>query len=131
MKDVLVLLVAVLISVIPSVNVNADQQIIMEIEGMTCKLWPLAIKKSLSATEGVENVKISYEQAKAWITVSESIENKILIDAVSKAGPFKGKVIERRTLQLKLLPIESSLLKGKILLCQNNYMINSADWVRK
>ena len=38
MKYVLVILVAVLISVIPFVNVNADQQIVMEIEGMTCKL---------------------------------------------------------------------------------------------
>ena len=38
MKYVLVILVAVLISLIPSVNVNADQQIVMEIEGMTCKL---------------------------------------------------------------------------------------------
>ena len=99
MKYVLVILVAVLISLIPSVNVNADQQIVMEIEGMTCKLWPLAIKRSLSATEGVENVKISYEQAKAWMTVSDSIENKDLIDAVSKAGPFKGKVIGRKSHQ--------------------------------
>jgi hypothetical protein len=38
MKYVLVILVAVLISLIPFVNVNADQQIVMEIEGMTCKL---------------------------------------------------------------------------------------------
>ena len=71
----------------------------MEIEGMTCKLWPLAIKKSLSATEGVKEVKISYEQEKAWMTVAESIENQVLIDAVSKAGPFKGKVIERKPIQ--------------------------------
>ena len=71
----------------------------MEIEGMTCKLWPLAIKKSLSATEGVKEVEISYEQEKARMTVTESIENQVLIDAVSKAGPFKGKVIERKSIQ--------------------------------
>ena len=99
MKYIIVIAVSVLIPLIHSANINADQQIIMEIEGMTCKLWPLAIKKSLSATEGVEDVKISYEQAKAWVTVSESIENKILIDAVTRAGPYKGKVIERKSLQ--------------------------------
>ena len=99
MKHIIVILVSVWIALIHSANVNADQQIVMEIEGMTCKLWPLAIKKSLSATEGVENDMISYEQAKAWMTVSESIDNKILIDAVSRAGPYKGKVIERRSLQ--------------------------------
>jgi hypothetical protein len=31
--------------------------------------------------------------------VAGSIEDKVLIDAVSKAGPFKGKVIERKPLQ--------------------------------
>ena len=71
----------------------------MEIEGMTCKLWPLAIKKSLSATEGVKEVEISYEQEKAYMTVTESIENQVLIDAVSKANPFKGKVVERKSIQ--------------------------------
>jgi hypothetical protein len=30
------------------------------------------------------------------MTVAESTENQVLIDAVSKAGPFKGKVIERK-----------------------------------
>jgi len=99
MKHIIVILISFLIALFVSSNADADQQIIMEIEGMTCKLWPLAIKKSLSATEGVENIKISYEQAKAWMTVSKPIENKVLIDAVSRAGPFKGKVIERRSLQ--------------------------------
>ena len=99
MKYVLVIMVAVLIFLISSANVSADQQIVMEIEGMTCKLWPLAIKRSLSATEGVENVKISYEEAKALMTVAESVDDKVLIDAVSRAGPFKGKVIERRSRQ--------------------------------
>jgi uncharacterized membrane protein YciS (DUF1049 family) len=38
MKYVLVIMVAVLIFLISSANVSADQQIVMEIEGMTCKL---------------------------------------------------------------------------------------------
>ena len=38
MKPIIVILVFVLIALIYSTNVNADQQIIMEIEGMTCKL---------------------------------------------------------------------------------------------
>jgi hypothetical protein len=33
------------------------------------------------------------------MTVSDSIENKSLIDAVSRAGPFKGKVIERKSIK--------------------------------
>jgi copper chaperone CopZ len=99
MKHMIVIFISFFITSIFCSNVNADQYVIMEIEGMTCKLWPLAIKKSLSATEGVKDVSVSYEQGKAWITVSESIENKILIDAVSRAGPYKSRVIETRDLQ--------------------------------
>ena len=99
MKHIIVILISFLIALFVSSNADADQQIIMEIEGMTCKLWPLAIKKSLSATEGVKEVEVSYEQAKAWMTVTESTGNQALIDAVSKAGPFKGKVIERKPIQ--------------------------------
>ena len=99
MKHIIVILISFLIALFVSPDANADQQIIMEIEGMTCKLWPLAIKKSLSATEGVKEVEISYEQEKAYMTVTESIENQVLIDAVSKAGPFKGKVIKRKLVQ--------------------------------
>ena len=38
MKHIIVIAVSVLIALIYSANVSADQQIIMEIEGMTCKL---------------------------------------------------------------------------------------------
>ena len=38
MKHIIVIAVSVLIALIPSANVSADQQIVMEIEGMTCKL---------------------------------------------------------------------------------------------
>jgi hypothetical protein len=38
MKHIIVMVVSVLIALIHSANVDADQQIIMEIEGMTCKL---------------------------------------------------------------------------------------------
>lgn len=82
-----------------SASVNADQQIIIEIEGMNCKLWPLAIKKSLSATEGVKSVKISYEKGKAWVIVDETLEDQALKDAISKVGPYKGKVVEKRSLK--------------------------------
>ncbi|MEE8553130.1 MAG: hypothetical protein V3S72_07500 [Desulfobacterales bacterium] len=42
------------------------------------------------------DVKISYEEKKAWLTVDESVTDAILSEAVQKAGPlFSGKVIER------------------------------------
>jgi hypothetical protein len=53
----------------------------------------------LSETEGVKDVKISYAEAKAWIVVVNSIENKTVIDAVSNVGPYKGKIIDRQPIE--------------------------------
>lgn len=47
----------------------------------------------------MKEVEVSYEQAKAWITATETIEDIALIEAVSRAGPFKGKVIDRKASQ--------------------------------
>jgi hypothetical protein len=33
------------------------------------------------------------------MTVTDSTGNQVLIDAVSRAGPYKGKVIERKSIQ--------------------------------
>lgn len=79
--------------------VQADQQVAIQIEGMTCRLCPLAVSKALSATQGVKEVEVSYEQAKAKVIAADSVENQILLDAVSKAGPYKGRVIERRRIK--------------------------------
>lgn len=80
-----------------AVHIHAtEQNVVLEIEGMSCKLCPLAIKKSLLQVEGVRDVKVSFEDKKAWLMVEESVSDEILIKAVENAGPYKGKVLERR-----------------------------------
>lgn len=74
----------------------AEQQVVMEIEGMTCDLCPLAIKKSLEGIKGVGAVKVSLEEKKAWLTIDESVADAVLTDAVAKAGPYKARIIERK-----------------------------------
>lgn len=81
-----------------AVHIHAtEQNVVLEIEGMSCKLCPLAIKKSLLNVEGVREVKVSFKDKKAWLTVEDSVSDEILIKAVEKAGPYKGKVLERRS----------------------------------
>jgi mercuric ion binding protein len=94
-KRVILLIVPLLLLL--AVNVaHADQKVVMEIKGMTCVLCPLAIKKSLSGIKGVGDVKISYEEKKAWLTIDETVTDTTLVEAVQKAGPlFSGKVVER------------------------------------
>jgi mercuric ion binding protein len=74
----------------------AEQAVVMKIEGMTCELCAIAIKKSLKGVPGVRNVKVSYAEKKAWVTVDKSVTDDALIDAVRKAGEYEGKVIERK-----------------------------------
>ena len=87
-----------------AVNViAADQKVIMDIKGMTCALWPIAIKKSLAGINGVKDTKVSYKEKKAWLTVEESVTDAMLVEALQKAGPYKGKVIERNPLNWCLM----------------------------
>ena len=79
-----------------AVNATAiEQRVIMEIEGMTCALCQIAIKKSLSEIDGVKDAKISYKERKAWLTVDELVSDALLIEAVQKVGQYRGKVLER------------------------------------
>ncbi len=80
-------------------NAAAEQKVVMEIKGMTCALWPIAIKKSLAGIDGVKDTKISYKEKKAWLSVDESVTDTALVKAVQKAGPYRGKVVERTPLK--------------------------------
>lgn len=69
----------------------------MDIQGMTCDLCPIAIKKSLKEVKGVRDVKVSFEEEKARLVVDDAVTDKTLEEAVRKAGgQYKGKVVERK-----------------------------------
>ncbi len=76
----------------------AEQKVVMEIKGMTCSLCTFAVKKSLSGIRGVDDVKVSYQEKKAWLTSDDSVTDFTLVEAVQNAG-YKGKVIERTPLK--------------------------------
>lgn len=79
--------------------VLAAQQMVMDIQGMTCELCPIAIKKSLGKVKGVNSVKVSFEEKKARLVVDDAVTDKALEDAVWKAGAYKGKVLERKQMR--------------------------------
>ena len=76
--------------------VLAAQQVVMDIQGMTCDLCSIAIKKSLKEVKGVRDVRVSFEDKKARLTVDDAVTDKTLEEAVRKAGAYTGKVIERK-----------------------------------
>ncbi len=90
-----IVLVTVLL-LMTAINISAaEQNVVMEIKGMTCPLCPIAVKKSLTKIEGVRDVQVSLEEEKARLTVDESVIDATLIEAVKKAGSYKSKVVER------------------------------------
>ena len=71
----------------------AERSVVMDIEGMSSQLCPIAVKKSLTGIEGVRDVEVSLEENKARLTVEDSVADKTLLDAVEKAGPFKARIV--------------------------------------
>lgn len=95
-KRLIPVMLAVLL-LIPAMHaLAAEQAVVMEIKGMTCDLCPIAIKKSLKKVKGVKDVKVSFEEKKARLTVEDTVTDKELEEAVKKAGEYTGKVIERK-----------------------------------
>lgn len=95
MKKMLPIMLVLLLGLVAFAEAS-EQRVIMEIEGMTCELCAVAVKKSLSGIEGVRDARISFDEKKAWLTVDESVSDAKLIEAVGKAGPYTGKIIERK-----------------------------------
>ncbi len=93
-----IFIIIILLQLIAVTGMAAEQKVTMEVKGMTCALGQVAVKKSLEGRIGVRDVKISYKKKIASLFVDESITDVVLINAVQKAGPYRGKVIERISL---------------------------------
>lgn len=94
------IIIAVALLLIGSYYVEAtEQKVIMEIEGLTCSLCPIAVKKALSKVEGVRDIKVTMDDDKARLIVQDSVTDETLSDAVKKVGPYKGRVIRRTVIE--------------------------------
>jgi len=96
MKKVLILCTIITLFLVTVIAAGADQNVVMDIKGMTCEVCAVAIKKALTNVQGVKSVKVSYEEKKAMLVVDQSVTDGMLIDAVKKAGEYEGKVVERK-----------------------------------
>jgi copper chaperone CopZ len=94
-QEIHLIILALLFAFVVSAKAT-EQHVSIEIEGMTCNLCALSVKKALSGVNGVKEVRVSYREKKAWLSIKEKVDNKTLTDAVQKAGPYKVKGIERK-----------------------------------
>ncbi|NLC11032.1 MAG: heavy-metal-associated domain-containing protein [Firmicutes bacterium] len=64
-----------------------SENIVLRIEGMSCKHCQAAVEDALKKLEGVESVKVDLKEGKSYITFDSSLLTKEnLIEAVVKAG---------------------------------------------
>lgn len=96
MKKLLTLYTIITLFLVTAVAAGTDQNVVMEIKGMTCEVCTIAVKKSLTDVQGVKSVKVSFGEKTAWIVVDKSVTDDMLSDAVRKAGDYEGKIIERK-----------------------------------
>lgn len=63
------------------------QQVVLEVEGMTCKTCPVTVRKALSRIEGVYEAKATLNPPRAIVRFDpERVSVKDLTDATTKAG---------------------------------------------
>lgn len=96
MKTNLMYVLILFIFLVPITVSAAEEQVVIDIQGMTCGLWPIAIEKSLAGVEGVSEVKISLKEEQGSLIAEDSVSDEELLKAITKAGPYKGKIVERK-----------------------------------
>ena len=65
---------------------NMNTTITMQIEGMMCPHCEARVKKALEAVEGVQEAKVSHQEANAIVTAAASVSKDALTKAVTDAG---------------------------------------------
>ncbi len=64
----------------------------IHVEGMTCPLCTMAIKKSLKKLDGVTKVKVRLNTKKATISFGKNVKKEQLLQAIKDVG-YKGEII--------------------------------------
>lgn len=73
----------------------AEQNIVIEVDGLNCEVCPLIVKESLSKIHGVKDVIMSPEEEKIVLIADASVTDGVLIDTLEKAGPYNVRSIKR------------------------------------
>ncbi len=71
----------------------AEKVLVIDVEGMTCKMCPIAVKKAISQVKGVKWVKTSLKNRIAVVVTEDSVKEEEVLKAIPRAGNYKGKLI--------------------------------------
>ena len=95
MKPIPSLLILIYIALLCPISASAEQEVTLSIDGMTCELCAVAVEKVLETTEGIKEAKASYENKSAVVIASDKVSENDILDAIKKAGPYTGEVLNK------------------------------------
>lgn len=85
---------ALLIALLAFVSLSfAEKVLVIDVEGMTCKTCPLAVKKAISEVKGVKWVKAYLKNRVAVVITEDGVSEEEVIKSISRAGAYRGKLI--------------------------------------
>ena len=76
----------------------AEKVLVIDVEGMTCKMCPIAVRKAVSKVNGVVWVKTSLKNRVAVVVTKDSVKKEEVLKAISKAG-YRGEVIGEKEIK--------------------------------
>jgi mercuric ion binding protein len=71
----------------------AEKVVVIDVEGMTCEMCPVAVRRAISQVEGVKWVETSLKNRIAVVVAEDSVKEDNILKAISRAGHYTGKVI--------------------------------------
>jgi len=74
-------------------SLSAKKVATIKIEGMTCPLCTVAIKRSLKHTEGVTKAKVRLNTQIATVEYRDDLNESKLLEAIKRAGGYRGEII--------------------------------------
>ncbi len=85
----------------------SKQTVEIQVQGMTCDDCRRHVQASLSAVDGISEVRIpDWRNGQVFLTVDTSVGNEILTETVQTAG-YRGDVLNRRDITPKSTPASS------------------------
>ncbi|MFN2511862.1 MAG: heavy-metal-associated domain-containing protein [Pyrinomonadaceae bacterium] len=90
-RHVVGLLILAVITTFSTAAVSArSSTVTIRIEGMHCKNCAASVQKKLKATEGVEDVRVSFEAKQAWVKFDDQKISVAKIRGVINSTGFKA-----------------------------------------
>ena len=71
----------------------AEKVVVFDVEGMTCEMCPVAVKKAISQVKGVKWVFTSLENKIAVVVADDQVREETVLKAISQAGNYRGKIL--------------------------------------